>query len=176
MNFMELANERYSVRKFSGQPIEKEKLDNIIKAGHLAPTAVNFQPQRILVINEETSLEKLKECTTYHFDCTAAILVCYDKRIAWKRKFDGKSSGDIDASIVTTHMMMEAAELGIGSTWVMYFDPEKIKEIYQVPDHYEVTALLVMGYPAEEAKPSEKHISFVDIDKIVFYGEFPEMQ
>lgn len=173
MNFISLAQKRYSVRKFSSKSIEKEKLDLILKAGHLAPTAVNFQPQRILVINDTIELAKLKECTRFHFDAPVAMLICYDKSVCWKRKFDGKGSGEIDASIVTTHMMLEAEEVGIGTTWVMYFDPEKIRETYNIPSNFEPIALLVMGYPADDAEPDMLHNKYADINTTVFFNKFP---
>jgi nitroreductase len=118
MEFEELARNRYSLRKFSPKPVEKEKLDLILEAGRLAPTACNYQPQRILVIKSEEALAKLKKCTPYVFDAPTALLVCYDGKVSWKRGYDGKESGDIDASIVGTHLMMEAAQLGLGTTWV----------------------------------------------------------
>lgn len=172
MDFITLASERYSLRKFSNRTVEKEKLDLVLKAGQLAPTAANLQPQRILVINSEKELEKLKECTTYHFNAPVALLVCYDKTVDWKRKFDGKKSGEVDASIVTTHMMLEAADIGLGTTWVMSFDPEKVREAYGVPGSFEPVALLVMGYPAGDASPSQSHKQRVVIDNTVFYNDF----
>ena len=172
MDFLTLANERYSVRKFSERTIEKEKLDLVLKAGQLAPTAANFQPQRILVINGETALAKLKECTRYHFNAPAALLVCYDKTASWQRSFDDKTSGDVDASIIATHMMLEATDIGLGSTWVMYFDPEKMKETYNIPDSFVPVALLVIGYPADDAAPSKMHEQRNAIDNTVFYNDF----
>lgn len=172
MDFITLAKERYSVRKFSEKTIEKEKLDLVLKAGQIAPTAANFQPQRILVINSETALAKLKECTQCHFNAPVALLVCYDKKVRWQRKFDDKNSGDVDASIVTTHMMLEAADIGLGTTWVMAFDPEKIAKTYDMPDSFVPVALLVMGYPAEDAAPSKMHEQRVAIDNTVFYNDF----
>ena len=172
MNFYELAKQRYSVRSFSKEPIEPEKLDNILKAGHLAPTACNLQPQRILVVQSEDGLKKLEQCTPFTFGCTAALIVCYDKSAAWVRKYDGKSSGDIDASIVATHMMLEAAELNIGSTWVMVFKPDKLAELFEIPENYIPTALLVMGYPSDDVKVSPLHSTYLDMKKTVFYEKF----
>ncbi|MGM9551363.1 MAG: nitroreductase family protein [Clostridia bacterium] len=169
MDFLKLAEERYSVRKFTDEPIEKDLLDKILKAGHVAPTACNYQPQRIFVINSPEGIEKLKDCTRCHFDCTAALLVCYNKDECWVRKYDGKASGVIDASIVTTHMMMEATSLGIGTTWVMHFNPEKITKAYNIPENIIPVALLVMGYPSEDAKPIEMHSQFKNADEIVKY-------
>lgn len=172
MNFLELTKKRCSIRKFNGKPVEKKDLDLVLKAGQLAPTAVNFQPQRILVINGEKELEKLKECTTYHFDAPATLLVGYDKTVSWERKFDAKNSGEVDASIVATHMMLQAAEIGLGTTWVMNFDPEKLKEAYHIPENIVPVVLLVMGYPAEDAKPNNAHDLRHPIENTVCYNDF----
>lgn len=172
MDFLQLASERYSVRKFSDRAIEPEALEKILQAGHVAPTACNLQPQRILVLESAEAIEKMRKCTPCHFDAPAALLVCHDKTACWKRKFDGKSSGDIDAAIVTTHMMLEAASLGVGTTWVMHFIPEAVREEFSVPEALEPTALLVMGYPAPDAAPFEGHTSFKPAAEIVKYNSF----
>ncbi len=169
MDFLKLAEERYSVRKFDGRPIEKETMDQILKAGYLAPTACNKQPQRILVLQGPEALEKLRKCTSCHFGATAALLVCYDRTLSWKREFDGKDSGDIDASIVTTHMMLESAALGVGTTWVMYFKPEAVRAEFELPDELEPTALLMMGYPAPDAKSAPGHTEYRPLADIVSY-------
>jgi len=171
-DFLRLAAERYSVRKFSDRPIERDIMDKILEAGRLAPTACNGQPQRVLVLSSKESMEKLRKCTECHFDATAAILVCYDKDVCWKRGYDGKSSGDIDASIVTTHMMLAAWELGIGTTWVMYFMPEAMREEFGIPQNIEPVALLVMGYPAEDANPSPGHATRKPLAETVTYEHF----
>lgn len=157
MDFLKLAENRFSVRAFSDRKIEHNVIEKILKAGQVAPTACNFQPQRIFVIESEEALEKLRKCTMSHFHAPLALLVCYDRSECWKREYDGKSSGDIDASIVCTHMMLEAASLGVGSTWVMHYIPEAVRVEFELPDSLESTALLVMGYPKEGAMPSLLH-------------------
>lgn len=169
MDFLKLAEERYSVRKFTNEPLSKEVIDKILHAGHVAPTACNYQPQRIMVINSPEGLEKLKDCTRCHFDCTCAMLVCYNKNECWVRKYDGETSGFVDASIVTTHMMMEATELGIGSTWVMHFNPAKMVEAFNIDENIVPVALLVMGHAADDAAPIEMHSKVRDINEVVSY-------
>ena len=85
MSFLELAkNQRFSVRKFKEQAVEKEKLDLILEAGRIAPTACNYQPQRILVVQDEAAREKLKQCTPCHFDAyTFRHMCCQSHRFAW---------------------------------------------------------------------------------------------
>lgn len=170
--FLDLAAERYSVRKFESRPVEPEALDQILQAGYLAPTACNRQPQKILVLQTEESMEKLRKCTKCHFGAPAALLVCCDRNECWEREYDGRSSGEIDASIVATHMMLEAASLGVGTTWVMYFIPEAVREEFQIPEHIEPVALLVMGYPAPDAKPFPGHSQFRPLEETVAYEHF----
>lgn len=172
MNFSELAQSRFSVRSFKNEHLPQNVIDDILKAGHVAPTGCNFQPQKILVINSDESIEKLKACTKCHFNCPTAMLICFDKNECWTRKYDDKQSGIVDASIVTTHLMLKAYELGVGSTWVMHFDPFKMKESFNIPDNYESVALLVMGYPSDDAKPIEMHSTYRPIGETVFYDKF----
>ena len=172
MDFLSFATERYSVRKFTDKSLEKEVIDKILEAGHIAPTGCNYQPQRILVINNEETLSKLKECTRCHFDAPCAMLICYNKDECWTRPYDGNQSGIVDASIVTTHMMLEASELGVGSTWVMHFNPFKMREAFAIPENIEPVALLVMGYPADDVQPNERHTLFRPDDEIVLFNKF----
>ncbi len=172
MDFLTLAAERYSVRKFKDEQIGQESIDKILKAAQLAPTACNFQPQSVLVINNAESLGKLKNCTKWHFDCTLAMLVCYNKDVCWTRRYDNTQSGVVDASIVTTHMMLEATELGIGSTWVMSFDPAVMRTEFEIPGNIEPVALLVMGYPADDAEPNKLHTQYKPLEELISYNKF----
>ncbi|MFI3114629.1 MAG: nitroreductase family protein [Clostridia bacterium] len=172
MDFLELASKRYSVRKFKQEPICETEIKEILKASHLAPTGKNTQPQRILILNEKETLDKLKECTKCHFDAPLAMLVCADNDDCYIRPYDQKYGAEIDATIVATYMMLKAEEMGIGSTWVMHYNPEKMREAFSVPENYEITALLVMGYPDETSKPSPLHFEFDDEENLVFYNKF----
>lgn len=167
MDFLELAESRFSVRAFSDQKVGEDVIARILRAGQVAPTACNRQPQRILVISSEEGLEKLRRCTLSHYHAPLGLLVCYDRNECWKRDYDGKSSGDVDASIVCTHMMLEAAALGVGSTWVMHYIPEAVREEFGLPDEWETTALLVMGYPREGVTPNPLHSKIKPLEETV---------
>lgn len=172
IDFLELAKERYSVRVFSDKKVEAEKIDLILEAGRLAPTACNNQPQRILVLDSEESLNKLKSCTPYHFNAPLAIIICYDNTVSWKRRYDSKDSGDIDASIITSHMMLEITNLGLGSTWVGHFDPAAIKETFELPDNIIPVAILPIGYPGAESTPNMNHNKRLSKEETIFYNSF----
>jgi nitroreductase len=173
MDFLELAKQRYSVRKFSNRPVEPEILERILAAGRLSPTAANFQPQRILVLNTEENLTKLKNCTPYHFHAPLALLICYDQTVSWKRSYDQNDSGTVDASIVTTHMMLEIASLGLGTTWVGHFNPESLRQAFAIPANIIPVALLPIGYPADDSRPHANHDRRHELSHTVFYNNFP---
>ena len=159
MDFLELSKQRFSVLEYEERPVEPEKIEKILEAGRCAPTACNNQPQRIWVVSDGEDRRKLARAVPSKYYVPAAFLVCYSKRECWVRPFDGKTSGEIDAAIVTTHMMLEAADLGLGSIWVMYWDPEKIKKEFALEDETEPVALLVVGYKAGTAKPRQGHLT-----------------
>lgn len=171
MDFLDLAKQRYSCRMFSNKAVEKEKLELILEAGRLAPTGRNFQPQRILVLTEKEEREKISECTAYGWGAPVIMIVCYDKDVSWKRKQDGAEGGEVDASIVTTHMMLEIQNLGLGTTWVGSFSPEKLKEVYKFPANLEPVAILPIGYPSEDAHPSDLHAQRNSIEEIVYWNK-----
>lgn len=172
MEFIELVKKRYSVRKFLEKKVEEDKIALLAESGRLAPTAANLQPQRILVIDSAEGLETVKQCTPYHFNAPLVFLVCYDTTASWKRKFDGKDMGEVDASIITTHIMLAAESIGLGATWVAYFDPEVVKEKLALPEGVEPVAFLPVGYPAADSKPSQNHFSRFETDRTVFRNSF----
>ena len=155
------------MRSFDTRPVEPEKLAHILEAGRVAPTAHNDQPQRIKLITDADELLKVDECTRCRFGAPAVLLVCYDKTACWVRPFDSAPSGEVDASIVTTHMMLAAQELGLGTCWVMFFKPDVAAEVFALPENIVPVAFLPIGYPAENAAPSPMHASRLEIDKIL---------
>lgn len=171
MHFSDLVKQRYSVRKFDSRPIEAEKLAKILEAGRLAPTACNFQPQRILVLQNE-EMDLLRDCTPCMYGQPVAVAVCYDKTVSWKSR-SGREIGDVDGTIVLTQMMYRAEELGIGSLLVGLYNEPLLRERFQIPENFEIVCLLMLGYAAEDCKPHPKlHSSRKDLDEIVFYGNF----
>jgi nitroreductase len=158
MNFTDLAKERYSVRKFDPRPIEEEKLRAILEAGNLAPTAKNLQPQRIYVVRSEENLEKIRSLTTSHYGAPVVLLFAYDTAEEWQNPLEaGVHSGPQDVSIAATHIMLKAAELGIGSVWVNRFAPTETKRVMGLPENEVPLLLMPIGYAAPDAAPSERH-------------------
>lgn len=170
MDFKELTQARYSLRKFAPQPIEEEKLRLLLEAAQSAPTAHNNQPQYVLVCKSEDALERVNRCTSMHFGAPVVLVVCYDESAAWVRTgIDEKNHGEIDAAIAATQIMLQAAELGLGTTYVGVFDPEKLaQELPELAGRTPI-ALLPVGYPAEGAHPSKLHTQRKPLEE--FYTE-----
>lgn len=167
MDFSELARSRYSVRQFSEQPVPREVLDKILEAGRLAPTACNLQPQHVYVLQSQTALDAIRAITPCAFNAPVVLLVCGDTKTCWSNPYSGHTSAEVDASIVAAHMMLQAADLALGTTWVGYFDAQKVKEAFSLPEGMEPCCLLPLGYPAKTAAPAELHGKRKPIDETV---------
>lgn len=169
INFLEIAKKRYSVRNYNGRKVESEKLEKILDAAHVAPTAANLQPVRLLVVQSEEGLSKLGKSADI-YGAPLAVIVCVDRDIAWMRPFDKKMTSDIDASILTDHMMLQATELGLGSVWICYFDPATIKKDFGLPVNLEPVNILAIGYTDEEPASAERHSQTrIPKDKLVTF-------
>ena len=172
MEFTNLIEERYSVRSFKPEHLPNGVLEKILRAGHLAPTGCNYQPQRILVLNTDESMEKLRSCTKCHFGAPTALLVCHNTAESWVRKYDGALSSPVDAVIVATHMMLAAHDAGVGCCWVMHFDPAAVREAFGIPAGVEPAALLGLGWPAGDARPLPLHFKARPLEETVVYDHF----
>lgn len=170
MEFMELAKLRYSVRSFSDKQIEDEKLNKILEAARISPTAANRQPQKIYVLQSERALREINSVCQCIFGAPTVLLVAADKTETWKNPFsENYNTGDIDCSIVCTHLMLQAWELGIGSCWVGYFDLAQVEKAMGLPENEKLVAILLIGYPSEDSKPSNMHNSRKELEQMVTY-------
>ena len=136
--------------------MEPEKLEKILEAAHVAPTAANLQPGRLLVVQSGEGLAKLGKAANI-YGAPLAVIVCADRDKAWVRPFDQKQTGDIDASILTSYMMLQAAELDLGSVWVCYFKPDVLRREFDLPAHWEAVNILAIGYAGEDPASPERH-------------------
>ena len=152
MKLIDIVKKRCSVRDYSSRPVEKEKLEYILEAARLAPSACNHQPWRFVVIQDDKLLQKLQGCYEKDWFKTAplCIVICGDHETSWKRKYDGKDHCDIDIAIATDHLILAATELGLGTCWVCAFDPASCREALQLPDALEPIVMVAVGYPQNE--------------------------
>jgi nitroreductase len=156
MSFLELAKKRYAARNYLPKKVEQEKLNIILEAGRVAPTGANLQPQEIIVVQESSGLEKLKKAANI-YGAPLAMIVCCNKETVWKRPYDGKTLVDIDTSIITDHMMLQATELGLGTIWICFFKPEVIKKEFALPEYLEPVNILGIGYASGKGALPDRH-------------------
>ncbi len=169
MNFTELAGKRYSCKKYDGRPVEREKLQQLLEAARLAPTAKNLQEQRIYVIESEEGLRKIDALTPCRYGASTVLLLAFDRDNVFHYPGGKRDSGIEDASIVATHLLLAAADAGLDSCWVNFFDPEKAAELFGLPENEEVLMLLDLGYSAEESGPLPNHGSRKPLSETVRY-------
>jgi len=165
MEFLELAKKRFSCRKFTEQPVEQEKIEKLIEAAIAAPTAKNLQPFHVWVIRTEDGIAKVNEATKCGFGAKVMLVVGGKEDTAWVRPQDGRNFQDVDAAIVATHIMLEAEALGLGTTWVGFFDADKMKELFCEMKGYDLTAIFPIGYPCCE--PAERHFERKSREELV---------
>ncbi|MBB3186724.1 nitroreductase family protein [Microbacter margulisiae] len=159
MNFLELASKRTSVRKFQQKLVEQEKLDYILQAMQIAPTAVNFQPLKFIVLQGK-KLQEIQPCYPRNWFETAplCIVACGDHNRSWKRSSDEKDYCDIDVAIATTHLMLAATEQGLGTCWISNFDAKQCKIILSLPKNIEPLALIPIGYSDEKEEDLDEKV------------------
>jgi nitroreductase len=157
MSFLDLAKKRYSCRDFKNDPVDQDKLEYILEAGRVAPSAKNAQAWHFIVVRERENLDQI--CSCYKKDwlkkAPCIIIICGDHDDAWRRP-DGKDHTDIDVAIAVDHMTLAAADVGLSTCWVCNFDVMKCNDFLELPSQVEPVALLPLGY-SNETKDPERH-------------------
>lgn len=169
MEFTKVVENRFSCKKYDGRKVEQAQLDAILAAGRLAPTAKNLQEQRIYVVQSEEGLAKIDALTPCRYNAGTVLIVAYDKNHVFTYPGDSKTSGNEDAAIVATHMLLAATNAGVDSCWLNFFDPAAVAKAFDLPENEEVVMLMDLGYAAEDGKPLANHFSRKDIEETVFY-------
>ena len=157
MDLLQLMEERYSLRAYDARPVEEEKLQRVLEAGRIAPTAKNMQPWKVYVVEKEKDLALLRSLTPCAFDAPVVLMFCGIEAESAHSGFDGHSWDQMDTTIVMTHMMLEAQAQGLGTCIVGWFDSEAVQKAFQLPEEEHLWCLLPMGYPAADAKPGPQH-------------------
>ena len=172
MDFLSLAKQRCSVRKYRKDSVDTDKLKKILEAARVAPTAANIQSHRLLVIRSEEGLNKLSKGVNFH-GAPLAIIVCGDHSNVFVRPFDQKDMVSVDATIVADHIVLEAEDLGLSSCWLTYFNPSVIQTEFNIPANLEPVAIIALGYADETKASPERHSTDrKSIDEFVFYENF----
>jgi len=169
MEFKEVIRNRYSCKKYSDRQVEVEKLEAILEAGRLAPTAKNLQEQHVYVIQNPDILKKVDAITPCRYGAPTVIAVAFDKENVFTYPGGKRDSGVEDASIVATHMILAAADEGVDSCWLNFFDPDKAAELLGLPENEEVLMLMDLGYAAAGAGPLPNHANRKELKETVTY-------
>lgn len=169
MEFSEVVKNRYSCKKFDGRKVERDKLNAILEAGRLAPTAKNLQEQMIYVVETEEALAKIDKATPCRYGAPTVLVVAFNKNNVFTYPGGKRDSGIEDASIVATHLMLAAANAGVDSCWLNFFDPDALAKSLGLPENEEILMLLDLGYAAADTKPLENHNSRKPLSETVKY-------
>lgn len=169
MEFKEVIRKRYSCKKYSDKQIGSDKLTAILEAGRLAPTAKNLQEQHIYVIQSAEKLAVIDQITPCRYGAPTVLVVAFDKNNVFTYPGDKRDSGVEDASIVAAHLTLAAADEGVDSCWLNYFDPDKAAELLGLPENEEVLMILDLGYAAEGTGPLPNHGSRKPLSETVTY-------
>lgn len=158
MEFSELIKKRYSVRAYKPDPVEDEVLNQVLEAARLAPTAANRQPFQLIVIHtagREAELNRIYR-KDWFVQAPLVICACGVPAQGWVRREDHKNHTDVDVAIVMDHLILAAANLGLGTCWIAAFDPAAAREVLGLPDGVEPIAFTPLGYPADQARPKKR--------------------
>ncbi|MBQ6283084.1 MAG: nitroreductase family protein [Bacilli bacterium] len=167
MEFEDIIRKRTSVRKFSDTKIDKEKLDKILEAGRLAPTAKNNQPFKIYVVNSENGLMKIDNASRCRYGAKTVLIICGNKDQAYHK--GDYSTYEMDSCIVATHMMLEATNIGVDNIWIESFDENILRNEFNIPNEYIPVCLLPLGYKSVDCPINPLHEKRKNIEDIVVY-------
>lgn len=158
MKFSELIEKRYSVRAYKSDSVEEEKLQQVLEAARLAPTAANRQPFQLIVVHTAGREAELKRIYGRDWFTQAPLVICACgvPSQGWVRKYDDKNYTDVDVSIVMDHMTLAATDVGLGTCWIGAFNPDAAREVLGLPDDVEPIAFTPLGYAADQPKPKKR--------------------
>lgn len=169
MEFKEVIKNRYSCKKYADRQVEPEKVTAILEAGRLAPTAKNLQEQHVYVLQSADALAKIDAATPCRYGAPTVLVVAFDRNNVFTYPGGRRDSGIEDASIVATHMMLAAADEGVDSCWLNFFDPEKLAADLELPENEEILMVMDLGYAAEGTGPLGNHNSRKPLGETVTY-------
>ena len=169
MEFTQVVEQRYSCKNFGERKVDAAQLNAILEAGRLAPTAKNFQEQRIYVVQSEAGLAKIDAVTPCRYGASTCVVVAFDRGNVFTYPGEKRDSGIEDATIVATHMLLAAANAGVDSCWINFFDPDKLAKALGLPENEEIVMLLDLGHAAEGAGPLPNHSSRKPLSETVAF-------
>jgi nitroreductase len=169
MNVLDTIRKRRSIRKYDSRPVEDEKLNAVLEAARLAPSANNRQNWKFVVVKDSETRRKLAEAAGEQmFVAEAPITIAACALDPDSVMYCGQPRHTVDLSIAVSFMILEACELGLGTCWLGHFDEKKVKEILQIPENVRVVAITPLGYPAHEPQPRPRK----EMNEIVCFEKY----
>jgi len=168
MQFEDVIRTRSSTRRFSNKPLEREKLEKILEAGRIAPTAKNLQDFKIFIIESADAVNKLDSAHPCRYGAPTSLLVCADNTESFSTD-NTHTSGVIDACIVATHMLLEATSLGVDNIWTWAYGNRELAEALGLADNFEPVCVLPLGYRSDEDHGSHMHDQRKNIEELTEY-------
>jgi len=170
MKVLELMRQRCSVRKYQDRPVEKDKLLYVLEAARVAPSACNYQPWKMIVIEDKATIRRIAPDWVPEAKTPAVIVACGDHRQSWRRR-DGKDHCDIDVAIAVDHLILAAAEVGLGTCWICAFNAFQCAEVLNLPYQLEPMVLIPIGYPDEGKDPQRHRDQRKPLEQLVTWGK-----
>ena len=165
MDFEDVIKNRFACREFLEKEVEQDKIEKILSAANMAPTAKNIQPFKIYVIKSKEGIDKIDKASPCRYGAPLVFLICGDKDTCFVK--GGHACYEMDSTIVLTHMMLEATNIGLANIWVEMFDENILREELAIPDNLIPVALLPTGY--SNLSTSVNHNKRKNIDEIIEY-------
>lgn len=168
MDVMDAIKGRRSVRNYSAKEIEEAKLNLVLEAGRLSPSAINAQNWHFILVRDQEKLQLLMEAANgqpHVGEAPAAIVAC---ATSGRVMNCGQSTDTVDVSIAMSYMILEAYELGLGTCWLGNFSADKVKKVLEIPEDVTVIAMTPIGYPAVEPEQRGRK----ELNEIVSYEKY----
>ncbi len=158
MELYDVMRNRYSVRAYRPNDVEEDKLQRILEAARLAPTATNRQGFQLIIIHTENRKAELQSIYPQAWFVQAPLIICACGNPAdnWVRRQDGKNYMDVDIAIVMDHLILAAASEGLGTCWIGAFDPANARKVLHLPPEVQPIAFTPLGYAADQPRPKRR--------------------
>jgi nitroreductase len=172
MNFYDLIENRESIRDYDpNRKIDDEVLNRILNAGRLAPSALNLQPWKFLLVSSQEALDKVRPCygRAWLQNAPHILVIIGDKSKSWVRKFDGYNSIETDLAIVMDHIILAAEYEGVGACWIEAYDPKKLSEAVPTKENEVIFSITPLGYQSEgfQKKKNKKRKTLEEIVEVI---------
>ena len=168
MTVIQAIHSRYSCRAYRDKPIEKAKLDEVLEAARLAPSAKNLQDWRFVVVTDGHTKRRLAKAANNQTFLEKAGVIIVACSTCDEIMRCGQAVGPIDVAIALEHIALQAAKLGLGTCWIGSFYPDKVRPILGIPENIAIIELMALGYPADKQKEPKRE----PMEKIVCYEKW----